>query len=180
MTHPSWICGNLFLLLPLFEGIKELSHQHRKDAKMKRIYRLGIGMLLLSFLLVATFALPSHSASAKTTVAAGACYDHAFAAQKDGELYYLKPGLFYVYLNELPATLKTTPYCQDINLKFTSLSGPIKVQVCFTRHNYCNDWKTYDKTDQWYTPATDVKDYTEYRFGFVVDKDTSFAALIAD
>lgn len=149
---------------------------------MKLIYRFGAVMALLSLLLVATFALPSHFASAHTTAAAdGSCYGQAFSAPKTaGQVYYLKPGLFYVNLMDQPATYKTTPYCHDINIKFTALSGPIKVQVCFTRHNYCNDWKTYDQANQWYTPATDVKDYTEYRFGFLVDKDTSFAALIAD
>jgi hypothetical protein len=131
-------------------------------------------MVLFSLLLGFTFVTQSHPTEAKSTHAAVTCYGQAFSIGF--------PSTAYV-LYEFPSRSTpyvTSSYCNDINLKFTSLPGSAAVRICFVHANYCNSWKVYSATNQWYTPATDVLDGTTY----VVQMETSgtgqVSGLIAD
>ncbi len=141
------------------------------------IYRFSIGIVLLSLLLGFSLAFSSHPAQAKstsTTTAARTCYSEVYYIPKKGWYYKFKPNVLY----QSP-WLRTTKYCRDINMNFTTLSSSLVAQVCFRVANTCTSWKTYNRRDVWYLPATNVRDNVDYRINFRVNRNTSMAVMVA-
>jgi hypothetical protein len=136
---------------------------------MKIVYRIGLGIVLLSQSLGFTFFLQSHPAQAAVT-----CYGQAFNIG-----FSASSGVLYEFPSRSTPYV-TSKYCNDINMKFTSLPGPANVRICFVRANYCNSWKNYTATNQWYTPATNVLDGTTYVVQFETDTSGQVSGLIAD
>ena len=106
--------------------------------------------------------------------AAVTCYGQAFNFGP----FTLEPDV-YVYPSE-PPWFTTSPYCSDINVKFSRLTAPIQMQVCFIRTGTCNSWKSISRENQWYVIATDVLDGTEYRFGIKTTETTTIQGAVAD
>jgi serine/threonine protein kinase len=119
-----------------------------------------------------TFA--SNMAATATAQATAACYKQGFST---GGPYALSP---HVYL--LPAQapwLSTSSSCQSINVKFTQLTAPVQIQVCFSNSN-CNAWVDTSNTNQWYQLATNVPAQTSYRFGIKATQNTTIQFMVAD
>lgn len=151
-------------------------NEYRKDSKMKTIYRISISIVLLTLLLGFSFALSSRSALAKSTtssVAARSCYSEVYYIPRKGWYYKLQPNVLY----QSP-WLRTTKYCRDINMNFITLSAPVIAQICF-RKGSCSAWKTYNRRNVWYLPATNVRDNTDFQINFRVNRNTSMAVMVA-
>ncbi|MBO0792151.1 MAG: hypothetical protein J2P36_14565 [Ktedonobacteraceae bacterium] len=91
----------------------------------------------------------------------------------------LGPGVF-----RAGGTFTTSSHCRDVNIKFTKLTGPIQLQVCFIRFkpNRCDSWKTFDQRDvgHWRLIATNILNGADYQVGIKTSKLTSYKGFIAD
>jgi hypothetical protein len=148
-----------------------------KDSKLKTIYRISISVVLLTLLLGFSLALSSRPALAKSTtstVAARSCYSEVYYIPRKGWYYKLQPNVLY----QSP-WLRTSKYCRDINMNFITLSSPVLAQVCFKSANTCTAWKTYNRKNVWYLPATNVRDNIDFRINFRVNRNTSMSVMVA-
>jgi hypothetical protein len=141
---------------------------------MKLRFRISLGIVLLAVMFSFALALQTRPAEAKSLQPAVTCYGQAFQIG-----FHATAGTLYEFPSRSTPYV-TSKYCNDINMKLTTMPGPVYVQICFVHANYCNSWKYYTTRNQWYTPATNVLNNTTYVVRFETYSSGNVFGSIAD
>lgn len=76
--------------------------------------------------------------------------------------------------------LTTTSLCHSVNVKFSQLTAPIQMQVCFiTDTQNCNAWTNITATNQWYQLIANAPEKVSYRFGIKSAQNSTIQFTLA-
>jgi hypothetical protein len=138
---------------------------------MKLFARGFIVIALALFLFGASTQVEQHTAAASSLHVAKATAAHCVGAKVHFGAYKFPAGVF-LYPKK-GSSFTTTSNCRNIGLMFSRISsGSVNVQVCFVQKKSCTAWKSYTRTNVWYTPAVNVPRGTRYSLGIFVRKTT--------
>jgi hypothetical protein len=167
----------LALLLIVPAGIITVTQVHQAQVRSEQATAEAVQQATLAHQQAtrsAATAQVTYAAATATARANAACYNQGASLGP----YALSPNV-YLLPSHTP-WLTTTSLCHSINVKFSQLTAPIQMQVCFiTDTQNCNAWTNITTTNQWYQLIANAPEKVSYRFGIKNDQNSTIQFTLA-
>jgi eukaryotic-like serine/threonine-protein kinase len=152
----------LALLLIVPAGIITVTQVHQAQVRSERATAEAVRQTTLAHRQAthsAATAQVTYAAATATAQANAACYNQNMSLGP----YALSSNIYLLPSHD--PWLSTSSICHSVNVKFSQLTAPIQMQICFIDTRNCNDWTDITTTNQWYQLTANVPAKISYRFG---------------